>query len=126
MVKVKPSAFGLVSWNAKLVVNACTLTGVVQKALADSFSAVVSVSCRCVPSSLVCPLNCNPAAEKPEAKLTAGVEPPPVLMVMTDCAVALVLKPVSVAMAWTVVVAPTTKGAVYFVEPVPGAVPLVV
>ena len=47
-------------------------------------------------------------------------------MVMTDCAVALVLKPVSVAMACTVLVALTMKGAVYCVEPVVGGVPFVV
>ena len=35
MVKVKPSALGLVSWNVKSLVNVCTLTGVVQKALAN-------------------------------------------------------------------------------------------
>ena len=65
--------------------------------------------------------------EKPEPKLTPPVEPPPVLMVMTETAVELVVKPVLVAMAWTVLVAPTTKGAVYCVEPVVvGAVPLVV
>src|ERR1700720_2656294 len=125
MVKVKPSAFGLVTWKVKSLVNVCTLTGVVQKALATSFVAVVSVSWRRVPLSLVCPLNCKPAAEKPGRKLPARVDPP-VLMVMTDCAVALGLKPVSVARARTVVVALTTKGAVYGVEPEVGGAPLVV
>src|SRR5258708_97697 len=125
MVKVKPSAFGLVTWKVKSLVNVCTLTGVVQKALATSYVAVVSGSGRRGPLSVVCPLNWRPAAEKPEPKLTAPVDPP-VLMVMTDCAVALGLKPVSVAMARTVVVALTTKGAVYGVEPAVGGAPLVV
>src|ERR1700730_6263038 len=125
MVNVSPSAFGVVCWNVKSLVKVCTFTGVVQNALADSLAAVVSVSCWRVPLSLVCPLNCRPAAEKPEPKLTAAVVPP-VLMVMTDCAVALGLKPLSVAMARTVVVALTTKGAVYGVEPEVGGVPVVV
>ena len=61
---------------------------------------------------------------KPEPKLIAAVPvPPPELMVMTDCAIALLLKPVSVAMARTVVVALTTKAAVYFVEFGVGAEP---
>jgi hypothetical protein len=47
-------------------------------------------------------------------------------MVMTDCAVALVLKPVSVAIASTVLVELTTKGEVYCVEPVVGGAPFVV
>src|SRR5580704_10309424 len=128
MVKVKPSAFGLVSWKLKSLVNVCTLTGVVQKALATSYVAVVSDSWRRVPLSLVCPLNCRPAPEKPEPKLTALVDPPPdpVLIVITDCAVALVLKPVSVAIACTVLVTLTTKGAAYWVEAVVGGVPFVV
>src|SRR5580700_5112281 len=129
MVKVKPSAFGLVSWKLKSLVNVCTLTGVVQKALATSYVAVVSDSWRRVPFSLVCPLNCRPAPEKPEPQLTALVDPPPVdpvLIVITDCAVALVLKAVSVAIACTVLVAFTTNGALYCVEAVVGGVPFVV
>src|ERR1700724_16339 len=126
MVKVKPSAFGLVSWKLKSLVNVCTLTGAVQKALATSYVAVVSDSWRRVPFSLLCPLNCRPATEKPEPKLTAVPPVDPVLIVITDCAVALVLKPVSVAIACTVLVALTTKGAVYCVEAVVGGVPLVV
>ena len=43
MVKVKPSALALVSWKVKLLVKDWTLTGVVQKALATSLPAVVSV-----------------------------------------------------------------------------------
>ena len=34
MVNVKPSATGFVNWNVKSLVKVCTLTGVVQKALA--------------------------------------------------------------------------------------------
>ena len=52
--------------------------------------------------------------------------PPPELMVMTDWAMALLLKPDSVAMARTVVVALTTKAAVYFVEFGVGAEPSMV
>ena len=53
MVKVKPSAVGEVSWNVKSLVKDCTLTGVVQNADAFSWVAVVSVSWRRVPLSLV-------------------------------------------------------------------------
>src|ERR1700687_4086488 len=102
MAKVKPSAVALVNWKVKSLVKVCTLTGVVQKALATSKVVALSVSCRRVPLGLVCPLNCKPVAEKPELKLT-GVEPP-VWIVITEVAVALVEKLVAVAMALTVVV----------------------
>ena len=108
---MKPSAFGFVNWNVKSLVNVCTLTAVAQKALATWKVVVVSVSCRRVPFSLVCPLNCMPAAEvKPEPKLI-GV-PPPLWMVITEVAVALVEKLVAVAIAITVVVLLTLNGTV--------------
>ena len=82
IVKVKPSACGAVSWNVNLLVKDCTLTGMVQKALATSLVVTESVSWRRVPFNVVCPLNCIPVAEKPVAKLI-GVEEVP------DCTVRL-------------------------------------
>src|SRR5580704_1598743 len=67
--KVKPSPFGFVNWNVKSLVNDCTLTGVAQKALPTWEVGAVEVSCRAVPLSTALPLNCIPAAEKPEPKL---------------------------------------------------------
>src|ERR1700758_3702541 len=113
MLNVKPSALGLVNWNMKSLVNDCTLTGVVQNALATSPAALASVSGKREPLSLVCPLNCIPVAVKPEPKLI-GVLPEPALMTYAAVATELGLKPTDVARAIIVSLAATVMAPVYW------------
>src|ERR1700685_2529174 len=73
-MKVNPSATASVNWNVKSVVNAWTFTGVVHHPFPFSFCAVMSVSCKAVPTSWAFPSNCSPDAENPEPKLIPVLE----------------------------------------------------
>src|ERR1700691_6546268 len=76
MVKVIPSAFGLINWKEKLVVNDCTFTGVVKNTL-DAWldPPFVSSSCDAACFQLAFPFNCKPVVDvNPLEKLiTAGL-----------------------------------------------------
>jgi len=57
-------------------VNDWTFTGVFQNALPRALGVLLLVNCRRVPLSRALPLNCIPAAEKPELKsMTVGEVP---------------------------------------------------
>ena len=60
MVKVKPSALGLVSWKLKLVLNCATLSGVAKKALRAS-NAPPSVRVSELPFNAAPPFRMSPA-----------------------------------------------------------------
>src|SRR6202167_347718 len=92
MVKVIPSAFGLINWKEKLVVNDCTFTGVVKNTLDASLEPpFVSSSCDAAWFQLAFPFNCKPVVDvNPLEKLiTAGL----VLAVTVRVAVLLVTGP---------------------------------
>src|SRR5258708_18945426 len=73
IANVNPSAFGLVSWKEKSLVNDCTFTSVVKKALLASLvPPSVSRSREALWFQLAFPLNCSPVAV---------LNPPPKLMV---------------------------------------------
>src|SRR5437667_5125196 len=72
IANVNPSAFGLVSWKEKSLVNDCTFTRVVKKALRASF-VPPSVKRKRVPFSTAPPFSDKPVEEvKPELKLIVG------------------------------------------------------
>ena len=66
MAKVKPSALGLVSWKSKLVLNCCTFTGAVKKALRASFE-LPSVKRSLLPFNAAPPfrVSCDGGVENP-------------------------------------------------------------
>jgi hypothetical protein len=123
MVKVKPSATALVSWNVKFVVKLAMFIGVVKKTLPASVSPPF-VNSSWLLERTAEPLNCKPLeVVKPEAKLMFGALE---LIVNIAVTAGLSLRPGEDAMAVIVVVEVTEMAVVYFVELCVGVVPLVV
>src|SRR5271169_5731694 len=113
MVKVKPSATALVSWNVKFVVKLLMFMGVVKKTLPASVPPPL-VNSSWLLDRTAEPLNCRPVeVAKPVAKLMFGAL---ALIVNVAVTAGLSLRPGEDAMAVIVVVEVTEIAAVYFVE----------
>src|SRR5450755_1489499 len=115
MVKVMPSATGVVNWKVKSLLKVCTFTGVEYHAVPASLPPP-SVKRSLEPFRAAVPFSAIPVPVKPPAKPI----PPATWMVIVADAMALLVSLGAAAIARTVDVELIVNPAVYFVDEVVG------